>query len=184
DEMVQAIRSLSSPLTSSMVSERSVLSGQAIELVETLASNMGSTFIPLIPIFLPVLLNLCARPNKLFVTRARSCIIAIVEETQSPLILTFLVASLRDKAVSVRLSSLEAVFACVNTLSPSELCRDARAREVETAIRLTAKDCNADVRKISRKVFEAYGVVLPDRVPRYVYHPCSRPTRLELGSVS
>jgi hypothetical protein len=39
---------------------------------------------------------------------------------------------------------------------------------VEDVIRATARDASADVRKLSRKVFEAYKALLPERVDKYV----------------
>jgi hypothetical protein len=165
-ELITAIRSLASPLTRSMTSERSTLSGYAVELVDTLASNMGSSFEPLLPIFFPILLGLCARTSKLLIARARACMVTIIEDTQLLRSLTYSVAALKDKSISVRLSAIEAVLACVNSFSPSELRKDSRGLEIEMAIKLSAKDANADVRKASRKVFEAYRIVLPERVPR------------------
>ena len=61
-------------------------------------------------------------------------------------------------------------MACLNCFNPPDLEKDVRARLVEDVIRVTARDASADVRKVSRKVFEAYKALLPRRVDKYVLH--------------
>jgi hypothetical protein len=56
----------------------------------------------------------------------------------------------------------------MNCFNPPDLEKENRALEIEAAIRLSARDANADVRKVSRKIFEAYKELLPDRVDRFV----------------
>lgn len=92
----------------------------------------------------------------------------IIEHTRLPAIMPYLVDALRDKSVSLRLSAAEAVLACLNTFDPVDLAKDSRAREIETVIKATIKDANADVRQVSRKVFEAYNILVPDRVDAWV----------------
>lgn len=55
-------------------------------------------------------------------------------------------------------------MACLNSFNPPDLEKEARARLIEDVIRVTARDANADVRKVSRKIFEAYKALLPGRV--------------------
>ncbi|EGO00202.1 hypothetical protein SERLA73DRAFT_26207, partial [Serpula lacrymans var. lacrymans S7.3] len=163
-ELIAGLRSLSRPLTNSMNSERTRLSGTAIELIGAVATGLGSSFEPLLPLFLPTLLNLCTRANKVFTTRARSCILITIESTQLPSILPYLAESLGSKSVSLRLAAAESVLGCLNCFNPPDLEKESRARLVEEVIRATAKDASADVRKISKKVFEAYKTLMPSRV--------------------
>jgi hypothetical protein len=173
-EMISSIYTFSRPLNSAMSSERTRLSGAAVELVSVLASTLGASFDALLPAFLPTLLVLCGRPNKVFIARARTCILTIIEMTLLPSILPYLVQSLREKSVSLRLTALEGVLACLNCFNPPDLEKESRAQDIENAIRVTARDANAEVRKVSRKVFEAYQMLLPNRVdkcvsPRIIY---------------
>jgi hypothetical protein len=94
--------------------------------------------------------------------------LTIIETTQLPSILSYLLLSLQDKAMSMRLTAMESVLACLNCFNPPDIEKEARALDIENAIRATARDANADVRRTSRKVFEAYKVLLPGRVERYV----------------
>ena len=167
--MCTALRSLASPLNRSISSERSRLSGAAMDLINIAVTELGRAFEGLLPIFLPTLLAMCARPNKVFVSRARACLITIVESTQSPQILGFLLRSAKDKSTSLRLAVSEVALACLHSFNPPDLQKDSRGQEVEGLIKAFATDANADVRKVGRKVFEAYSILLPNRVDRYAF---------------
>ncbi|KAH9937735.1 clasp N terminal-domain-containing protein [Amylocystis lapponica] len=166
-EVSTAIRSQARPLISAINSERSRLSGVAVDFLHACASSLGREFGPLLPLFLPALLALCTRPNKVFITRARACITAFIEHTQSPTILPYLVEAAKDKSVSLRLTAAESVMACLNSFNPPDLEKEPRAREVEVMIRTTATDPNADIRRVGRKIFEAYKILLPKRVASF-----------------
>ncbi|KAF8891649.1 clasp N terminal-domain-containing protein [Infundibulicybe gibba] len=150
-----------------MTSERTRLSGAAVDLVSAVALQMGGQFEPLLPLFFPTLLNLCSRTNKVTITRTRTCILAIIEATQLPSILPYFLQSVKDKSASLRLTSVEGTLCCLNCFNPPDLEREARAKDIEGIIRSSARDANADVRKVSRKVFEAYKLLLPGRVDNF-----------------
>jgi len=184
-EMIAGIRSLSRPLNHAMNSERSRLSGSAIELVTALLAGLGPSFEPLISLFLPTLLGLCARTNKVFTSRAKACIFAVIETTQLPSVLPYLAESVNHKSNFLRLVAAEGVLACLNCFNPPDIEKDSRVRLIEDVIKLTARDASADVRRAGKKIFEAYKALLPDRVERLVlnifprddiphtYHPVS-----------
>ncbi|KAJ6557170.1 clasp N terminal-domain-containing protein [Mycena sp. CBHHK59/15] len=162
-DIVVSLRSISRPVTSAMNSERSRLSGVAIDLIGGVATCLGAAFEPLLPHFFPVLLVLASRTSKVTVARARTCILTIIEATHLPPVLSYLMQSVTDKSASLRLTVVESTLACMNCFNPPDLEKDARAKEVETIIRATARDANADVRKVSRKIFEAHKLLLPNR---------------------
>ncbi|KAK0212992.1 clasp N terminal-domain-containing protein [Desarmillaria ectypa] len=166
--IVPSLRSLSTPITCAIKSERTRLSGVAIDCITELATGLGTSLEPLLPVFFPTLLSLCARTNKVFVTRARACILVIIESTQLPSILPYFVHSIKDKSTSLRLVAAEGVLTCMNCLNPPDLEKEVRAREVENLIKATTRDANADVRKTGRKVFDAFKVLLPNRVDNFV----------------
>lgn len=167
-ELISFLRSVSRPIIGAMTSERTRLSGVAIELISVVASGLGRTFEPLLSLFFPTLLMLCSRTNKIILNRARTVILTIIETTQLPSILPQLLICLKDKSASLRLTVAEATLTCMNCFNPPDLEKDARAKEIETIIRAVATDANADVRKVGIRVFEAYKIVLPGRVDRRV----------------
>ncbi|KAG6868907.1 hypothetical protein C0993_007681 [Termitomyces sp. T159_Od127] len=91
----------------------------------------------------------------------------IIETTQLSAILSYFVQSIEDKSVSIRLAAAEGTLACVNCFNPPDLEKEARASEVENVIQAAAKDAQADIRVIGRKLFEAYRVLLPTRVDSF-----------------
>ncbi|KAL0947112.1 hypothetical protein HGRIS_013247 [Hohenbuehelia grisea] len=151
-----------------MNSERTRLSGAAIGLISTVACNLGTDFEPLVSTYLPPLLALCGRANKVVMTRARSAILAVIDNTQLPGILHHLLQNVQDKAATLRLVVAEATLACVNSYNPPDLEKESRARDIEAIIRSTATDSNPDVRKVARQIFAAYQLVLPNRVDSFI----------------
>ncbi|PCH43690.1 hypothetical protein WOLCODRAFT_60364, partial [Wolfiporia cocos MD-104 SS10] len=168
-ESVTALRSYSRSINSAAFSERSRLSGAAVELMGTAAKSLERAFDPLIPLYLPTLLTLCSRSNKVFVNRARKGLLEVIEHTRSPSIIPFLAESTKDKSVSLRLAAADSILTCLNLFNPPDLEKEPRAREIEAVIRITATDANADVRRTGKKLFEAYKQIMPARVDRYAY---------------
>ncbi|KAK7057325.1 TOG domain-containing protein [Favolaschia claudopus] len=166
-ELVAAIRVISRPLISAMSSERSRLSGVAIDFVAIVAGCLGPAFEPLLSSFFPALLALSSRTSKVTVGRARTCIHAIIDATHLPNILFYLSQDINDKSVSLRLTVVESTLACMNCFNPPDLEKESRAKEIEAIVRAAARDANAEVRKISRKVFEAYKLLLPTRLESF-----------------
>ncbi|KAF7793767.1 hypothetical protein EIP86_004888 [Pleurotus ostreatoroseus] len=166
-DILLTLRSLSHPINSAVLSERSRLSAAAVELLTTSATELGSAFDSLLPVFLPTLLSLCARTNKVFISRARTCIVAIIQSTQSPLILSYLCRSMKDKSNTLRLIIAECALACLNSFNPPDLQKEARSREIELLIKWAATDANAEVRKYGKQMYEAYQILLPERVESF-----------------
>ncbi|KAI0045947.1 hypothetical protein FA95DRAFT_1494754 [Auriscalpium vulgare] len=169
--LTPALRSLARPLTSAVSSERTRLSAAALDVITTSATGLGTSFEPLMPLLLPTLLSLCSRPNKVVIARTKAAIQVIVEQTQLPSILPHLTQALGDKSATLRMIAIESVLACLNCLNPPDLEKEVRAKEIEGAIRSTVTDASGDVRKVSRQVFDAYKILLPDRIDRYVLAP-------------
>lgn len=164
--MVAALRTYSHSIHGAVTSERSRLSGAAIDLISLSATELADSFDPLLPLFIPTLLSLCMRPNKVFLSRGRACLNIIISSTQSPAILPFLVANTKEKSTALRVTVAEAALACLNCVNPPDLEKEARARDVETLIKFTATDANADIRALGRQLFAAYKLLLPHRIER------------------
>lgn len=168
-EIVPICRTIAQPLNSATNSERTRLSGPAVEAVTAMATGCGTNFDSLLPLYFPAILNLCIRTNKVALNRARACILAIIEYTQLPAILSYFSPCFKDKSSSLRLVAAEGVLACLNSFNPPDLERGGRPAEIENIIRLAARDATADVRKIGKKIYEAYKEILPARVDRFVH---------------
>lgn len=165
-QLIAACKGLVRPIINSLNTERSRLSGAATDVLATFATHLRRSFESLIPLFVPTLLSLASRSNKIFIARAKNCLMTIVENCQSPVILPLLRHAVSDKSVTLRLTATDLVMACLNGFNPPDLEAPNRVDDIETVIRATARDASADVRKSSRKVFEAYKILFPSRVDR------------------
>jgi hypothetical protein len=166
DQLLAVLRTATHPLINALKSERTILSGAAMDLISTAAQGLGTSFEPLLPPLLPTLLALCGRPNKVVISRARSCIIEIIQSTQLASIIPYFLRSVKDKSIPIRQMVADGSLTCLNSLSPDDLGRESRLKDIEDLIRLTARDATADVRKTSRKMFQAYQILFPHRVDR------------------
>ncbi|KAJ8588615.1 hypothetical protein M405DRAFT_901938 [Rhizopogon salebrosus TDB-379] len=99
-EMVAGIRVLSTPLKNAMNSERSRLLGSALDLVTVLSAGLGPAFDSLVALFMPTLLGLCARTNKVFAKRTKACIFTVIENIRLSFILPYLTESVHNKLIS------------------------------------------------------------------------------------
>jgi CLIP-associating protein 1/2 len=144
------------------------LSGAAIDVINALALGLSTSFEPLMSLFLPALILLCGRANKVVVARAKACILAIIGTTQLPGILLHLAHFVKDKTPTIRLLVAEGTLRCLKCLNPPDLEKEVYVREVENIMRNAARDANADVRRVGKEIFENYKVLLPHKVNRYV----------------
>jgi hypothetical protein len=126
---------------------------------------VGADFEPLCPFYIPILFSLCARTIKLYIARAKSCLSTIVDEARPLFIISQIRSSVDNKSISLRLAAVELTVRCLHSFNPADLAKDTRAQTIETIIKVTASDASPDVRKESRKAYDAYTAVLPDRVP-------------------
>ncbi|KAK7062632.1 hypothetical protein VNI00_000120 [Paramarasmius palmivorus] len=152
NEIVSVLRDVSRNITNALRSERTRLCGPAMELITAVSAELGMSFEPLLAIYFPVLLALCARTNKVIVNKARATVFAIIENVQLSGVLPYLLQNIKDKSTSLRLVVADGI------------AKENRSTEIETIIKATSRDANADVRKAGKKAFMKYKVVLPNRV--------------------
>ncbi|KAF9071014.1 clasp N-terminal domain-containing protein, partial [Rhodocollybia butyracea] len=163
NEIVAVARELNRPINNALKSERTRLSGPTIDLVTLMASELGTGFEPLLHLYFPTLLLLCARTSKVVFGRARTCVLSIIETTQLVATLPYFITSIRDKSASLRLVAAEGTLACMNSLNPPDLEKEERTRDIETFIKMSVRDANSDVRKIGKQIFQAYELLLPTK---------------------
>ncbi|KAH6914153.1 endo-1,3(4)-beta-glucanase chain A [Coprinopsis sp. MPI-PUGE-AT-0042] len=166
-EVAHAVKTLNSSMVTAMNSERTRLCLSALDLVDAVAVACEVKFEPLISVFLPSLLALCGRTNKVILNKTRKCITNIVEVTQIASTLSYFLPPLSEKSVTIRLVAVEGALACVKCSNPPDLEKESRASEIESIIRKAARDASADIRKVGREIFTAYKILLPDRVERF-----------------
>ncbi|RKP08714.1 clasp N-terminal domain-containing protein, partial [Thamnocephalis sphaerospora] len=146
-----------------IATERTQLSGTAVELVETLARVLRKDFTQVMDFLVPAVVRLCGRTNKVFVKRATRCLENSVHYTQLPEFISHFAEALRAQSKVMRKSAAECVCAVLRKLSVDELT--AHVAQLETMIRTGLVDADAEVRAESRKAYEMYTKLFESRVP-------------------
>lgn len=151
-----------------MISERGRLSSAAVELCATIAQNLGRRFEPLIVLFVPSLLKLCQRPNKVAINRAQACINDIISNTETASILPLLREALKEKSISLRVVAAEASLLTLTRTSAERMGE--KVVEIETIIKISGRDAHPDVRKHARVICGLYQDKWPLRYQRFALY--------------
>lgn len=151
-----------------MNSERTRLSAAALDCLIIVAPRVGLAFEGLVPLFMPHILRLATRTNKVYVTRSQAGLALILSYCHIPSIIPYLLAACKEsKIVTGRAVALEGVLRCLNKWDWTQREIKARVGDVEEAIKITGRDKDAGIRQTSRKVFEVYKALFPARVDEY-----------------
>lgn len=152
-----------------METERTRLSATTLLLLSSL-TRLGPSFAPLLPLFLPPLLRLLCRTNKLYLSRAASTLSSIVVHTRLPEILKFVVGEWKaegGKSASYRTGATAVVLSMLEGGEEMAVEKDGierRMDELEWVIRTGATDKEQKVRAEIKKVWERYKREWPERV--------------------
>ncbi|OZJ01870.1 hypothetical protein BZG36_05272 [Bifiguratus adelaidae] len=164
-----ALKTLRTPIVDSMLTERTRLSGAAIELTQTLSSHMLSDFEPWAEYFVPPVLELCKRTNKLFVLRGTACLKVMVKEAKSSTAITqscaiFLTKPTQSK--TLKTAALDAIAVGFGTLKASEL--EIHREKFEAVIQKAAIDAAPEVRTLARTIYNSYKTTFPQHHAKYI----------------
>ncbi|GAA5839331.1 hypothetical protein JCM9279_005908 [Rhodotorula babjevae] len=160
-------------LVRSLVTERTALSGTALELVAS-CTRLGHHFAALLSLYLPTLLRLFARPNKVYVTRSASCVASIIRNTRIADVVRFIALEWRNepgKSATFREQAAVALAialgADTDTLGVDKEGLERRIDDVEWLIKNGATGREASVRAEMKKCWEVYKREWPDRVASF-----------------
>ncbi|KAF8532513.1 clasp N-terminal domain-containing protein, partial [Gautieria morchelliformis] len=164
-ELVNGIKASAREIVSAMNSERTRLSAAALECLIIIAPRVGLAFEVLVPLFVPHILRLANRTNKVYVTRSQTGLALILGYCHIPSIIPHLLAACKEsKMVTGRAIAVEGVLRCLNKWDWTDRYTKARVGDVEEVIKVTGRDKDAGIRQTSRQIFEAYKVLFPERV--------------------
>jgi hypothetical protein len=150
--------------TTQMLSDRGRLSGASTDLVQTFAPRLSTHFQPLVHLYIPVLVRLLARPNKVYLKRAERCLGTIVAHCPLPLILIYLRTGLDDRSDVCRRSCAAAIEQAVNEWDASRFHHEKDLENLETCVRKMGRDRDAEVRKTAKRVWATFSETWPERV--------------------
>ncbi|KIJ26549.1 hypothetical protein M422DRAFT_192044, partial [Sphaerobolus stellatus SS14] len=164
-EIIDGLKVLHRPISSAMVSERTRLSAAVLDFLNITAPRLGPKFEPLVPLFVPSILRLSSRTNKVYVSRAEKTLAMIITYCPLPAIVPqLLIACKESKVVTGRIAGAEGVLRALNKWDWTQNPMKAKIGDIEDMLRLTGKDKDPTVRQLSRKIFDAYKALFPDRL--------------------
>ncbi len=126
---------------------------------------MAERFEPLVPVFVPTLLLICARTNKVAVKRAERSLHFIVKHCTPPSVVSYLREAIRDKGQGLRAVAAGTLVLVLEHTDKDRLTR--RVADVEACIKSGATDSNPEVRQTTKKLFELYVSIWPERVEQF-----------------
>ena len=148
-----------------MSSERSRLSGAALDFLNIVAPRLSLKFEPLVSLLLPSVLRLSNRPNKVYVTRAEKSLMMIITYCPIPSVISHLLVACKESKIATgRIAAVEGALRALNKWDWTQTPLKAKVGDIEEIIRLSGKDKDPSVRQSSRKVFDAYKALFADRL--------------------
>lgn len=146
-----------------MLSDRGRLSGVATETIQTLAPRLGQSFAPLVSVYLPAIVTLLGRPNKVFLKRAEKCLTTIVSHCLLPAILFELKKGLSDPSNTCRQGCSAGLLRALNEWPPETFGQKGVAC-IEEALRKVGTDKDKDVRATGKLIYAKFCDIWPERV--------------------
>ncbi|RUO96992.1 clasp N terminal-domain-containing protein [Jimgerdemannia flammicorona] len=168
ESFLPAIRGLKMPINNSLITERTRLSGTATELIESLALVLGRNLEALSDLFLPTLIKLCGRTNKVMVTRGLKAIVAIITQSRVPRAIPKFCEPLIqvDPNKGLRAVMAECLLTSIKVNEVKDL--EPYLGEIEKVIKGGAMDSAPEVREIVRKINEVYKLKFEERWASFV----------------
>ncbi|GAA5862293.1 hypothetical protein JCM1840_001712 [Sporobolomyces johnsonii] len=172
EEFVRGMRDkqLVNGLVRSLLTERTRLSGTTLDLIAS-STRLGAQFAPLLPLYLPTLLRLLCRTNKLYISRSASTIASIIKNTKLGDVLRFIAHEWHleaGKSSSFREKAAESVSIMLGTEGVEMLIEkealDRRIEDLEWIIKTGATDREPKVRAEMKKCWQVYQREWPERV--------------------
>ncbi|RKO87178.1 hypothetical protein BDK51DRAFT_18238 [Blyttiomyces helicus] len=144
--------------------ERTRLARTAMTFITVLATTLGDRFEPLVDPFLPVVLRLSSRANKVYVSTAAETLRAAIEACGAPSFIPTLVESIKSPSKSLRHAAMEGLL--LELTWNSQVRLEPYADAMELAMREGVVDSTPVVRDLAKRMFERYKDVLPGRIDR------------------
>lgn len=164
-EFITLLKNAADPINNALLSERTKLSGTAGDLLNSIAPRMAQRFEPLVPVFVPTLLLICARTNKVAVKRAERSLHFIVRHCKPPSVVSYLKDAISDKSQGLRAVTAGTLVLVLENTDKDRLAR--RVIDIEACIKSGATDSNPEVRQTTKRIFELYVSIWPERVEHF-----------------
>ncbi|KAF9116698.1 hypothetical protein BGX27_000080 [Mortierella sp. AM989] len=160
-EFLAFIKNHRKSFTESLLTERTRLSGATCELIEKLSTAMGRDFSLHFPdLFTGALLKVCARTNKVMVTRAVKALTSMIN-VGCVVTLPKACQAFATNNKAQRIACIGLIASCIALFSSQEL--EPFLAAFEPVLKEGVSDAAPEVRDTSRKSFKVYAEKFPER---------------------
>ncbi|CAG8695216.1 16208_t:CDS:2, partial [Racocetra fulgida] len=142
------------------------LASLTTELVEEIGRVLGPKFDTLAESFVPAILKLCTRANKIFINRAQKCMMTIIRGCHIPNLIPKFKEALQGQSKILRTCASEFVLVSIEVNEVGNL--NNYIADLEWIIREGAIDSAPAVRATSKKILEIYKVKFDLRLEEFV----------------
>ncbi|GHJ89308.1 hypothetical protein NliqN6_5710 [Naganishia liquefaciens] len=149
-----------------MLSDRGRLSGVATDFLTSMAPRLAHQFQPLTPLYIPPLIRLLARPNKVYLRRAEKCVMTIITHCPAPSLISLIKPGIEDKNEACR-RSCGAALEKMTREWPREVIGARGVVELEAAMKRMATEKDAEVRKIGKRMWGVFEAKWPERIEQF-----------------
>ncbi|KAI8343362.1 clasp N-terminal domain-containing protein [Chlamydoabsidia padenii] len=169
---VDHIKSLKQPIISSLTSERTRLSGTASDLLQALSQAMQRKYEIIHELFMPTLIQLFSRSNKVHVRNTLTCFKTIVENSKVPRtthrLCMILKKSNSDNNNNISKATRYHVTECLNKVIQVNATHDLLhyVNDIQSAIENTAMDPAPEVRSSIRTCYKLFCEKMPEQAAR------------------
>ncbi|KAI7881556.1 hypothetical protein K492DRAFT_161446 [Lichtheimia hyalospora FSU 10163] len=165
------LRSLRDGINHALLSERTRLSGTAVELVKTLAKTMQRDYEPFHDMFHGSLVRMLARTKKVIVAQALDCLKTVIVASKLPRLIPRFSAMFtnNNKLQVINNSTLSSAATClelcIQNNSPEHI--QPHIQSLEAAIRAGIIKPSAEVRTAVRACYKAYASKMPENATSF-----------------
>ncbi|KNE58533.1 hypothetical protein AMAG_04100 [Allomyces macrogynus ATCC 38327] len=163
-QMAPFVRQNKARIEACLKTDRTRLSGSACELVLALAQSGSQQTASACELFVPALLALTSRTNRIFIQRSQAALQAVVAAGNPDHFVMRVCNEAKNKAKTTRLAVVEAVKVLITSHDADRIEQFCDA--LEGCLKATVDDSAVDVRQAARSAIEMYRVKLPNRSDR------------------
>ncbi|KNE55727.1 hypothetical protein AMAG_01604 [Allomyces macrogynus ATCC 38327] len=163
-QMAPFVRQNKARIEACLKTDRTRLSGSACELVLALAQSGSQQTASACELFVPALLALTSRTNRIFIQRGQAALLAVVAAGNPDHFVMRVCNEAKNKAKTTRLAVVEAVKVLITSHDADRLEQFCDA--LEGCLKATVDDSAVDVRQAARAAIELYRVKMPKRSER------------------
>ncbi|KAI8886641.1 hypothetical protein K501DRAFT_57885 [Backusella circina FSU 941] len=157
------IEELKEPIKNSLMTKRTILSGNAVRFLESISLKMKDKFDPINTLFIPTIMTIFGNNNKVQRERMLRCYKNIIQHSKVPRMITKFATFIVDKKTRNNFDSV-CILECLNMLIKENSTETIKVHldAIERLIMASIQSAHMDSRMLTRSIFRSYKKALPE----------------------